>query len=219
MGRQLKSNILLTFVFVLFAVSGITQTQPITEEAWKEATENIDYTEAEKETKDLPSTPNFDWNINTTFIKYAFFFIVLGVLIYFLVRYLLTLQSNALATSDTKIEVNSLEEAEENPMLADLEKLIKSLLAEQKFREATRAYFLLILQKLYAQKLIQFKKQKTNFDYVSEVYSKDLKEEFSSLTTYFERIWYGEMNIEKPDFASIEPQFLSLLSKIENEKK
>ncbi len=219
MGRQSKSKYFLIVALIFCTLIGFAQTMPISEEAWKEATEDVDYAEQEREKQDLPNAPKFDWNINTTFIKYLFFFIVLGVLIYFLVRYLLSLQSNAKAVESSKIEVNSLQEAEENPMLADLHFLIKNLLAEQKFREAIRAYFLMILQNLNEQKIIQYKKQKTNFDYVSEVSIKNVKHDFLHLTYYFERIWYGESTVLKADFNKIEPQFLALLTKIENEKK
>ncbi len=210
-------QLLVIFVFLLLMVQLVpaqkTTNQPLDEEVWQELAEDMDYTEEKTEKTDLDiNAPklNFDWS----FFKYVFFFVVLGVLVYFLVKYLLGLQGNAAVKEAIQIEVNTLQEAEENPMQANLTQLIDKLISEGNYREATRAYFLLVLQRMYHNKLIEWKKPKTNFDYVREVADKPFEKRFSHLTTYFELIWYGKQPVAQADFQRIEPQFKKLLTNV-----
>ncbi len=194
------------------------QEHPFDEKAWAEATKDMTFVEKRAEPSNF-GFPNWNVDFNGQIFQYLVFGTIFGFLIYFLVRYLRSLQSNAASEASLKIEVNSLQEAEENPMQADLGKLIAKLVAEQKFREATRAYFLLILQRLYSQNRINYQKQKTNFDYVGEVKNEDFYAAFASLTTFFERIWYGSSTLAQHDFYRIEPAFKALLKTITDEKK
>jgi hypothetical protein len=141
------------------------------------------------------------------------------VLIYFLVRYLLTLQGNAAAREDIQVEVKTLREAEENPLTANLNALITKLIAEGDYRGAVRAYFLLVLQTLHRNKRIEWKKPKTNFDYVREVSGEPFQAEFSKLTYYFELVWYGQQGVEKSDFIRLEPEFTQLLKALKSDAK
>ena len=217
-------KLLLLFVFglMLFPASAEPPAKnngPLSEERWEELSEDLDYQEKEPEKKDRnwPNLPNF--SLDGQVIKYAFFFIVLGVLIYFLVRYLLTLQGNAAAREDIQVEVKTLREAEENPLTANLTALITKLIAEGDYRGAVRAYFLLVLQTLHRNKRIEWKKPKTNFDYVREVSGEPFQAEFSKLTYYFELVWYGQQGVEKSDFTRLEPEFTELLKALKSDAK
>jgi hypothetical protein len=205
---------LLTLSFV-----AIGQEQPLDAKKWEEVTKDIDYNEKVEEPKKDVNMPKFDLGISKEVIKYTFFTIVLSILIYFLVRYLINLQGTGTSKEEFKITVNSLQEAEENPMESDLEKLIAKLIAEEKFREATRAYFLFLLQQLFAQKQIEWHKRKTNFDYLREVNGKEFYDSFKQLTQYFELVWYGGEAVTKQQFIATEPEFLNLVKRIGNEKK
>jgi hypothetical protein len=213
--REVVKIILVCFVLFVQALpvcAQNAQNQPMDEEVWQELTEDMDFEEEEaRERKEL-NGPNikFDWSI----FKYLFFSIVLGILVYFLVRYLLTLQGNAAIKEEIQVEVNTLQEAEENPMQANLTALIDKLVAEKNYREATRAYFLLVLQRMYKTKLIEWKKPKTNFDYVRELGDKPFHENFNQLTRYFELIWYGKQAVHQTDFQQIEPKFKQLINTV-----
>jgi hypothetical protein len=217
-------KLLLLFVFglMLFPASAEPPAKnngPLSEERWEELSEDLDYQEKERKKKDSnwPNWPNF--SLDGQIIKYVFFFIVLGVLIYFLVRYLLTLQGNAAAREDIQVEVKTLREAEENPLTANLNALITKLIAEGDYRGAVRAYFLLVLQTLHRNKRIEWKKPKTNFDYVREVSGEPFQAEFSKLTYYFELVWYGQQGVEKSDFIRLEPEFTQLLKALKSDAK
>lgn len=210
-------------LFLLFACAIATlafgQNAPFDENKWADLTEGKSYTEKADKARNDVDLPKFDLGLNAEVVKYAVFFIVFALLVYFLVRYLLTLQSNAAAPEEMKIDVRNLQEAEENPMHADLVKLIAKLVEESKFREATRAYFLLILQRLYHNNYIDWQKPKTNFDYVREVNQYAFHASFNTLTAFFEMTWYGDKTLEKADFMLMEPQFKNLVTTIDDARK
>ncbi len=217
-------KLILLFAFAvlvqpIFATSPAKTDGPLDEGQWEELTEDLDYSEKEREKKDTnwPNLPNF--NLNGQLIKYVFFTLVLGVLIYFLLRYILTLQGNAAAREDMQVEVKTLREAEENPLTANLTALIAKLVAEGDYRGAVRAYFLLVLQTMHRNKRIEWKKPKTNFDYVREVANQPFQPEFSKLTYYFELVWYGRQGVLKSDFNRLEPEFILLLKALKNDAK
>lgn len=199
----------------------LAQYNTLDEEEWRAQTENLEYNEEPEEPKEI--TPDakskFDFAPFAATLKYVFFFTVLGLLIFFLVRYILNLQGNAVVETEMQIEVNTLREAEQNVLKANLIKLIEQLVAEQKYREATRAYFLLVLQRLHLSGNIDWKKPKTNFDYVREVASKPFGNYFNQLTGYFEWIWYGQQPVDEVRFRQIEPEFIHLLKQLQAGEK
>ena len=102
-------------------------------------------------------------------------------------------------------------------MKADLNSLISKLVANGDYRGATRAYFLLVLQRMHRKNLIQWAKPKTNFDYVDEVRKQPFYNDFDGLTTVFEHIWYGEHQLDAVRFSDHEKRFKQLLAKLPNE--
>ncbi len=220
--RHLKIS--LFFVFVLLALGqNLADTQPpqvLDQDAWQELTEDLDYTETEpqpkKKTREF-RLPNL--NLNTTFFKYLFFSVILILLIYVLIRYVRALQSNARVKQALQVDVTTLQQAEKNPLKANLTKLIEDLVAAQQYREATRAYFLLVLQRMHLLGLIQWEKPKTNFDYVKALSGSTLHPSFSQLTYYFEIIWYGQQQVDRNQFKSIEPEFINLLRQLQSDEE
>ena len=207
-------------VFWMVPIQAQNQENTLDRAAWQELTEGVDYTEKVKERKkdvNLPNVPS--WDFDLAFIKYLFFGIVLAVLIFVLVRYVLTLQGTAKATQDMQIEVADLQQAEENLLQANLVRLIEQLVDQKKYREATRAYFLLVLQRLHKNGFIRWKKPKTNFDYVHEVRNAGIRKLFSEVTSYFERTWYGKQDVDITAFKAIEPQFVALLQELNPNEK
>ena len=48
---------------------------------------------------------------------------------------------------------------------------------------------------------------KTNYQYVQELYGKSYKNDFAALTLNYEYIWYGEFEIEEAAFLRISNHF------------
>lgn len=202
---------------MLFGTLAMAKEKPALDEAeWKRLTEDVNYVEEEIEESSF-NMPKI--GLDPTIVKYTFFAIIIGVLIYVLVKYIMALQSAGVAdANDTRIiEVKDLKEAEENPMQADLQKLITKLIAANDFRGAVRAHFLLVLQRLHKANFIEWEKPKTNFDYVFEVRKHNFHQDFIRLTRTFEYVWYGEQPVDATHFAENKNQVEHLLAQLPHE--
>lgn len=75
----------------------------------------------------------------------------------------------------------------------DIDTLLQRTLASGNYRLVMRIYFLGLLKKLNEHGLIAWTKDKTNRDYLTELYSKQLYyEEVRRLTVAYEQVWYGD---------------------------
>ncbi|HEX8356936.1 MAG TPA: hypothetical protein VF610_05985 [Segetibacter sp.] len=75
------------------------------------------------------------------------------------------------------------------------------------FRLALRLLYLQSLKNLSDKGYINWQINKTNSDYLAEVYNKPWHSIFKSLTNRFEYTWYGERMIGKDDFDVLLAQF------------
>lgn len=82
------------------------------------------------------------------------------------------------------------------------------------YRQAIRLLYLQSLKTLSDKELIHWQINKTNSDYLTEVKDKPWSRLFRSLTHHFEYIWYGEMTIEKDDFATMQIKYQQLKNQL-----
>ena len=82
------------------------------------------------------------------------------------------------------------------------------------YRQAIRLLYLQSLKILSDKELINWQINKTNSDYLIEVKDNQWSNLFRSLTHHFEYIWYGEMALEKDDFANMQMQFQQLKNQL-----
>ncbi len=82
----------------------------------------------------------------------------------------------------------------------NLQKLIDDAIARKQYRLAVRFFYLKMLRQLSENQLIVFQTDKTNRDYLNEIESPELRDEFRDITRLFEYIWYGEFPIDEPLF-------------------
>lgn len=91
--------------------------------------------------------------------------------------------------------------------------LLRKAYEEGNWRFAMRFLFLKTLKKLSEKEMIKYAVEKTNSAYVREL--PDAKRnDFASLSLYYEYVWYGNVEIEKAVFDSIENKFDNFLNKI-----
>ncbi len=89
----------------------------------------------------------------------------------------------------------------------DINSLINKALAKKNYRLAVRYYYLLILKKLKENKYIDYQYQKTNTDYLAEIQSKNLQQQFYSITHLYEYIWYGDFTVNHNQYKMAEVDF------------
>lgn len=97
---------------------------------------------------------------------------------------------------------------------SELELLLEKSLANEDWREAIRIYFVFTIKSLVEKNWITWEKEKTNFSYLIEMRENKNFKEFEEVVSIYEIIWYGEREINKKEFKSIEPKFVNLLEKL-----
>ncbi len=81
--------------------------------------------------------------------------------------------------------------------LSDFEKQILLAMQSGNYRLAVRYLYLQTLNKLSLAGHIQYTAEKTNYQYVRELYNKKYQNEFAALTLNYEYVWYGKFDIDQ----------------------
>ncbi len=98
---------------------------------------------------------------------------------------------------------------------SELELKLDEAEASRNYRECIRIYFTFILKDLIKHQLIDWKKDKTNFQYVIELQGNKYHHEFSTCVNVYDLIWYGEYTIDKSIYDTVKRPLISLYQKIE----
>lgn len=116
---------------------------------------------------------------------------------------------------DKKIEVTE-EETEwiEDIEQVDAETAYKSAMAEGNYRLAVRMLFIMILQKLNKTERIEWEKEKTNRHYYNEISDSDMRRSFREVSNIYEKVWYGDAEMDTPAFRKYDQRFLAFLNTV-----
>lgn len=196
------------------------------EKQWKKITSGIDYSEdigdeleKRKDKKRETQAPTAPWTPSEgllTFFKFLFLFLsIVGVAIilgYFIGAFTNTPKNKKI--KNTSVKTLDLEQIEENIHETDLEQFIQKAVAEGQYNIAIRLYYLLIIKELSLKSHIDWKKDKTNSDYLREVENLDFSQLFRDITLVYERAWYGNTLPQEEDYVSIKNSFEGLIQQI-----
>lgn len=145
----------------------------------------------------------------TTVIIRLFAIILVGFLLYFIVKFIIGRNGNFIFGKRNKKVVINEEELHENIHEINFPESIATFERSKDYRSAVRYQFLYILKKLSDKKLILWNPEKTNKDYVAELKAPNLKNEFSNLSYIFDYVWYGEFSIDEQSYAKFKDQYQS----------
>ncbi|MDN3695031.1 DUF4129 domain-containing protein [Chryseobacterium tructae] len=136
-----------------------------------------------------------------------FAIILVGFLLYFIIKYILGKDGNFIfGKKNKKLNLN-VEELHENIHEINFPESIAKFELTGDYRSAVRYQFLFVLKKLSDKKLINWNPEKTNKDYVSELKVTHLKSEFSDLSYIFDYVWYGEFNIDEQSYQKFKNKY------------
>lgn len=204
---------------------------------WQELKEGIDYSDAtpKKQIEEAHEAKNstgrydelrqnrqlrVDSQIGNIIMKFILILAVVVVLV-LLLKSLLGLEispkKKKLRTPGSGGSIN-LEAIEANIYESDLTAYVRQALAQGQYSLAIRLYYLALLKELSLKKMIHWKRDKTNRQYLMEMKKTAHAEAFEGITQTFEQIWYGDRSFEKADFEHLEPIFQSMIQRIEKEK-
>ena len=101
----------------------------------------------------------------------------------------------------------------------EIDRLLREALASANYRLTIRIYFLGLLKRLDEDGVIIWKKNKTNRDYLAELFSKaHYFEEIRSLTFAYEQVWYGEHDLPVENYQEIISSFKSIDQQLKDSK-
>ena len=237
MRKKFKIIFLLCFVAGLFSLCLDSYAQPTepapsteqvwTDEDWQKAIDGIEYVqqpkkeekEEEKNDFEIPET-SARWDgawLTSPTTKAIVIILTIALLIFTLVKLLGNTGNANVKVLNDNISIQEL--TEENFIETDLEKLLRLALEANDFRAAVRILYLSTIQQLNAQGLIHWKKDKTNKDFLREMRTHGDYKTFRDITLAYEIVWYGDRQIEQPQFSSLKQIVDSFSQKIILEQK
>jgi hypothetical protein len=152
--------------------------------AWRNATKDLSYPKANEINTNLP-------NIRMPWIKYIIYGIGIAVTIFLLYNIVVLALKPANKKVRENIDVSEIE-IEKLPV-ENLESMLKAAIETGDLRNAVRFSYLVTLKNLSEKKLIVRTRDKTNFDYITELSSHPMVNIFRDISRAFEYTWYGEI--------------------------
>ena len=128
-------------------------------------------------------------------IEYFIYFLLVILAIYLIVKVLINESFNSIFQKKAKT-INDINLTEEHIEGIDINNLLDSALKDKDYRLAIRYQFLLTLQKLSKNDIIEWHFDKTNSDYLTEIKQPQLQNGFKKITYLYDYIWYGEQTID-----------------------
>lgn len=191
--------------------------KPLNKQKWEKYKKNRDYQEKPVKQKEESNSkkPNFDIRglsfLGSVFKMFLYFALVFGF------AFIIFKLIEAKFKSDAEIKNEKaffIEKLEEKIHFTDLDKLLQVYTQKQDFAMMIRIQYLIIIKELSAKNIIKWEVQKTNGNYLQEVFGTSIFESFKNVTQLYERIWFGEVKLNEAIYNKIAPDFLNTLEKI-----
>lgn len=158
--------------------------------------------------KKKPENNNFYTPLGQrVWFKTLIWLIIIGCFVAFLLIYL-SGSSVGLFRKKNIIFNDEAEEEMPNDIFAiNYQKETEKAVAVKNYRLAVRLMFLNLLKNMSERNVINYKQDKTNFDYLSELYAGSLYPHFFKVTRNYEYSWYGQFPITDEAFQLIKKDF------------
>lgn len=127
-------------------------------------------------------------------------YIILIIVIGLLLKLFLKVNFSTMHKGSRKKASIFITEDEEIIKNKDISSLIQLAIVNGNYRLAIRYYYLLSLQKLQENDVIDWQQEKTNEDYIKEIQVQYLSSQFKNITHLYDFIWYGNFKVDEIDF-------------------
>lgn len=141
-------------------------------------------------------------------------YILAGAFIVFLIFKLLKVDKSWFFQKQDKAKSLEISLTEQNITEVNFNKEIREAIEQKQFKKAVRLFYLQMLRELHERKLIQWRIEKTNADYIKEIKSQELKAMFEDNARIYEYIWYGDFHISERVFEAAEASFNTFTQKV-----
>lgn len=149
---------------------------------------------------------------NTLITILLWTFAILGV-VYFILR-IIGMDAFAFFQKKNKDGGLSYEVLDENVHTINFNEAIETAVNQRNYRLAVRLLYLQTLKKLTDKNYINWQPNKSNRQYVHELANTSLTTSFGSLTTEFEYVWYGEMQLSPQEYDIISNHFKQFYNRL-----
>ncbi|HEY0655516.1 MAG TPA: DUF4129 domain-containing protein [Chryseosolibacter sp.] len=153
-------------------------------------------------------------SLNIPGLNYIFYALAIGIIGYILY----VIIKNTSIRSSTKITRDEQQDAAapvEDIKELEIDRLLREAMTAGNYRLAIRIYFLGLLKKLDEDGLITWKRNKTNRDYLTELFSKArYYDEVQRLTLAYEEVWYGDHTFSTQTYEEIISSFRTIEQKL-----
>ncbi len=153
-----------------------------------------------KEKKIETGNPPLQWMNMTTLLVIVVLF--LGILAWYLLQNNIVGRKQSIIAGKKNDDISA-----ENIFDINYQKEIEKAIDAGDYRLAIRLMFLRLLKNLSQKKIIEYKKERTNFDYLSQLYKTGYYNEFFRLTRDYEYAWYGKFDVNPETFGIIKNEF------------
>lgn len=182
-------------------------------EKWKAIVKGVNYNDENEEEPEVSGT-SVPWaGPVLKLVAYGIVIAAVVALLYLLLRNI---------SFDLMIQRNVVEADEPGQAVEDIGSLdtqtpLERAIRDGNYKLAVRLYYLSLLKSLNERGLIVWKKDKTNRDYLGELFSNDIFfDDVRKLTFSYETVWYGDHEVRPESFESLSSRFETVLRKINN---
>lgn len=141
-----------------------------------------------------------------------------GLVIFLLIIAITKTRLYKIFYSDKEIESPGYEFANTVDPSFDFDEAIRLQMSQQQYRIAIRLLYLKVINQLRVKEYIHFSKEKTNVDYLRDLTNEDFKTQFYAITTIYNHVWYGDVEIAEDQFLRFEKSFQSFYTAIDVQK-
>jgi hypothetical protein len=144
----------------------------------------------------------------TTLFQTILWLVIIGGFAAFIIMYLSNSNVGLFRKNNKSIAAGEEGYAEtDNIFEINYQREIDKAVSAGNYRLAVRLMFLRALKNLSDKNIIQYKQDRTNFDYLLQVHSTKYYPDFFRLTRNYEYSWYGQFDIEPEKFNIIKNDF------------
>jgi hypothetical protein len=148
--------------------------------------------------------------------RFVVWCVLIGSLVFFIVFYLMNQEMGLFASSGRNRgeESTPAEGLPENVFEINFETALAGSLAAADYRLSVRLLFLRLLKIMSEKKVIDYRMDKTNFDYLFHLNGTAYFNGFSELIRNYEYAWYGKFAVTEQQYGLIEKSFTEFQQQI-----
>jgi hypothetical protein len=144
--------------------------------------------------------PPLRWMNMTTLLVIVVLF--LGILAWYLLQNNIVGRKQSITAEKISDDITA-----ENIFDINYQKEIEKAVNASDYRLAIRLMFLRLLKQLSQKRIIEYKQERTNFNYLTQLYSTGYYNDFFRLTRNYEYTWYGKFDVNQEAFGIIKTEF------------